>query len=395
MKWEDRLKAQMPQNRLASVGMMCTYCDLGPCVINPFDQEPQVGACGIDAENMNYVNLGMKVIKGLNSYKIVENLPMSLDNMLGHSHAAGITAQDLIQASKSILKSSEEQVAQWHSEQRKPHEIEHGVGVLEKDAVNVVVTAYEPEMIKVSRSQKMRKLARDNDARRINLVGALCGGAEASYNHEIPLLGGFHEIEEAADMIDYVYGGGDATKACEKAVENYSKRDKTMFRHFTPKRYSLGHTINKEAINEAQERTLLNGVVALMGCDIGKCQWDIDELVRELAENDFMVINLNCSLRAAEPGTKAREMTKEYGFPSVMNGGCCEPGKVVGLHNLTVLMPGWRSPRLLTTAFAFASENIPVILGTMPFLIPEVRSKLMEAGISVEPDSSKIIDLLR
>ena len=336
----------------------------------------------------------MKVIKGLNSYGIAESLPLSLDKMMGHSHTAGITVKDLVQVSKSILKASEEQVAQWHSEQRTPHEIEHGLGVLEKDSVNLVLTVYDPEMIKVGRSQKMRNLARDAEARRINLVGALCGGAEVSYNHDIPLLGGAYEVEEAADMIDYVYEGEDATKACEKAVENFSRRDKALFRHFTPKRYTVGYDINREAINEAQDRKMINGVVALIGSDTEKCTWDVEELIRELAENDFMVINLSCNLRAAEPGAKARELQKEYGFPSVLNGGCCEPGKVLGLKNLTVLMPGWRNPRLLTAAFAFASEHIPVILGTMPFVIPEVRNQLKDAGISVETDSSKVAELL-
>lgn len=392
MKLEERLKAQMPQNALASAGMMCVYCELGPCSINPFDDEPQVGACGIDAANMNYLNLGLKVIKGLSDYNVVNELTLSLDRMLGH-HAVGITVKDLVKASSSVLKASEEKVNQWQSDQRKPREIEHGVGVLQKDAVNLVITYYSPELVKQARSQKMRNLARDNNAKGINLVGAVCGGTETAYNFGIPLLGGTEQIEEAEDMIDFVYEGGDAVKACEKAVENFTQRDPALFRHFTPKRYTVGHEINKEAINKAVDQGLIRGVVVFMGHETGKSVWDIDELTRELVENEFMVINLSCHLRADESPEKCP--MKEYAIPCVLNGGCCEPGKILGLNNVTVLIPGWKEPRFLTVAFALASEKIPVILGTLPFVIPEVKNQLHAVGITVETDSQKVLELLR
>ncbi len=391
MKWEERLEAQMPQNKLAQAGMMCVYCDLGPCVINPFDEQPQVGACGIDAAGMNYVNLGMTVVKGLSDYQATDSLSLSLDRMVGPHHTAGISVQNILGASSKILGGSKNLVESWGSEQRKLREIEHGIGVLERDSVNIVETVYEPELVKQSRSQAMRNLARENNALGINLVGALCGGAEVSYNFGIPLLGCAEEIEEAQDMIDYVYEGGDAAEACKKAVENFSKRDRAAFRHFTPKRFTVGHDIDEEKINEAVDRGILKGVVALFGCESGKSTWKVDELIEELYQHDFMVINLGCHLRG-EQGKST--FSAEYGIPSVLNAGCCEPGKVLGLKKLTVLMPRWRDPRMLTQAFAFASCKIPVILGVLPFVIPRVRSELMDAGIKVEVDSSKILELL-
>jgi hydroxylamine reductase (hybrid-cluster protein) len=396
MKLEERLKAQMPQNELASAGMLCTYCDLGPCAINPFDDEPQVGACGIDAENMNYLNLGLKVIKGLHDYGIAGDVPLDLGKMLGYSHAAGVTIEDLVKASNPLLQASEQKVAEWQSEQRKPREIEHGIGVLEKDAVNIVITLNSPEMMKTARSQKMRNLARDKDATGINLVGALCGGAEVSYNYGIPLLGCTHEVEEAADMIDYVYDGGDPTEACEKAVENFSHRDKAAFRRFTPTRFTFGYDIKTDAINEAVKKGIVNGVVVIMGCKSGKSTWNMDDLVQELIDKKYMVINLSCSLRG-EPEPEECEMMMEYKIPCVLNAGCCEPGKVKGLdlNNVTVVIPGWRDPRTLTAAFAFASEGVPVIVGTVPFVVPQVLNNLSAAGIKVESDSSKIADLVR
>ena len=303
MKLEERLKAQMPQNALASAGMVCAYCELGPCSINPFDDEPRAGACGIDAENMNYVNLGLKVMKGLTDYNTVHGLSLSLDKMLQH-HTAGITVADLVTAAGGILKASQEKVHQWQSDQRAPREIEFGMGVLQKDAVNIVITKYSPEMVKQARSQKLRKLARDNNAQGINLVGALCGGAETAYNFGIPLLGGTQQLEEAKDMIDYVYEGGDVEKACETAVNNFTQRDPALFRHFTPKRFSTGHEIKVKAINEAVDKGLIKGVVVVMGHETQKSRWDIDGLIRELVEEQFMVINLSCHLRADETPEK-------------------------------------------------------------------------------------------
>ncbi|MBU7031590.1 MAG: hypothetical protein HXS53_03590 [Theionarchaea archaeon] len=395
MKCEERLRAQMPQNKLASAGMMCTYCDLGPCVINPFDDEPRVGACGIDAQNMNMVNLTQNVVKGLHDYSLAGNISLSLDTMNGPSHTTGITIPSLLEASRPLLKASEERVSMWHVDERNPREIDCGVGVFNQDSVNIVLTTYEPEMIKISKSQKMRKLAKDNGAQKINLVGALCGGTEAAYNFGIPLLGGTVQMEEAHENIDYIFDGGDYARACEQAVENFSSRDKALFKHVTPERFTVGYPIDKVAINAAVEKGIIQGVVTLISCPSGKSTWDTSELVQVLSENDFLVINLSCDLKDGEPGTKSSSLLTDYGIPVVLNGGCCEPGKILGLNKLTVLMPSWRDPRLLTSAFAIASEGIPVILGTMPFITPQVRNQLAEAGITIEADSSQIVDLLR
>jgi hypothetical protein len=79
----------------------------------------------------------------------------------------------------------------------------------------------------------------------------------------------------------------------------------------------------------------------------------------------------------------------------VINAGCCEPGKLLGIKALTVLMPRWKDPRMLIAAFALASQTIPVIMGTMPFVTPSVRNQLAEAGIQVERDTTKVVELLR
>jgi hypothetical protein len=196
-------------------------------------------------------------------------------------------------------------------------------------------------------------------------------------------------------MIDYMYNGGDCVQACEQAVNNFTSRDKAAFKSTTPNRFEVGHPIHKDAINAALEKKIINGVVGLIGCHRGKCTWNTGELVQTLVENDFLVINLSYDLKKAEPTSTSSALRTDYGIPMVLNGGCCEPGKLLGLHSLTVLMPTWRDARLLTAAFAFAAEDIPLILGTMPFVIPSVRNQLAEAGIVIETDSSQIVDLLR
>ncbi|MBU6996783.1 MAG: hypothetical protein HXS41_14945 [Theionarchaea archaeon] len=392
MKIMDRLQAQMPQNELASAGMMCTYCDLGPCIINPFDEEPHAGACGIDAESMNMVNLGLHVLKGLTDYGVGTSLPLSLDRMI-YTHGAGITVEDLVKASASILEPSQTLVNQWHSDQKKPRDIEVGMGVLQKDAVNLVTTVYAPDMIKQARSQKMRDLARERTARGINLVGALCEGAEAASTFGIPFLGGIDVLEEAGDMIDYVYQGGDVTAACETAIENFSKRDQASFRKVTPRRVAVGYPVDSDALTRAVDSGLITGVVAIMGCASGKSTWDLDAIAHQLVSQKFMVLNLTCDL-LEHPDHQCTLMS-EFQFPCVINAGCCEPAKLLGMKALTVLMPRWRDPRMLTAAFALASQDIPVVLGTMPFVTPSVRNQLADVGIRVEKDSAKVVDVLR
>jgi hydroxylamine reductase (hybrid-cluster protein) len=392
MKTMDRLQAQMPQNELASAGMMCTYCDLGPCIINPFDEEPHEGACGIDAENMNLVNLGLHVLKGLTDYGVGISLPVSLDRMI-HTHEAGVTIQELVKASGSILEPSQTLVNQWHSDQKKPRDIEYGMGVLQKDAVNIVTTAYSPDMIKQARSQKMRDLAREHAAKGINLVGALCEGAEAASNFGIPFLGGTDLLEEAEPMIDYVYQGGDVAAACETAVENFSKRDQASFRKVTAHRAAVWYSVDSEALTRAVDSGLITGVVAIMGCASGKSTWNLHDIVHQLISQKFMVLNLTCDL--LEHPDHECALINEFQFPCVINAGCCEPGKLLGIKALTVLMPRWKDPRMLTAAFALASQTIPVIMGTMPFVTPSVRNQLAEAGIQVERDTTKVVELLR
>ena len=49
--WE-RLKAQEPQCGFGQLGLCCRHCNMGPCNINPFGDEPKLGVCGVDADTI-------------------------------------------------------------------------------------------------------------------------------------------------------------------------------------------------------------------------------------------------------------------------------------------------------------------------------------------------------
>jgi len=49
--WE-RLKTQEPQCGFGQLGLCCRHCNMGPCNINPFGDEPKLGVCGVDADTI-------------------------------------------------------------------------------------------------------------------------------------------------------------------------------------------------------------------------------------------------------------------------------------------------------------------------------------------------------
>ncbi|RLG12561.1 carbon-monoxide dehydrogenase catalytic subunit [Candidatus Pacearchaeota archaeon] len=53
----DRLELQQPQCGYGELGLCCTNCNLGPCRINPFGEEPQKGVCGATADTIVARNL--------------------------------------------------------------------------------------------------------------------------------------------------------------------------------------------------------------------------------------------------------------------------------------------------------------------------------------------------
>lgn len=60
----DRLEKQEPQCGFGLLGICCRNCNMGPCRINPFGDEPQKGVCGATADIIVARNLGRMIAAG-------------------------------------------------------------------------------------------------------------------------------------------------------------------------------------------------------------------------------------------------------------------------------------------------------------------------------------------
>lgn len=83
----------------------------------------------------------------------------------------------------------------------KVREVPCGLGVLDKDFVNVSLQGHIPivaeEVLKASRNPEFRKAAREAGAKGIKLVGSTCTGHEIASRHGTPLANGFLKQESA------------------------------------------------------------------------------------------------------------------------------------------------------------------------------------------------------
>lgn len=64
----DRLKKMMPQCGFGVLGICCSLCNMGPCSIDPFNEEKSTGVCGADADLIVARNLARKVAAGASAH---------------------------------------------------------------------------------------------------------------------------------------------------------------------------------------------------------------------------------------------------------------------------------------------------------------------------------------
>ena len=60
----DRYQAMLPQCGYGQLGICCQNCDMGPCRVDPFGNEPQVGVCGATGDVIAARNLAKKAAVG-------------------------------------------------------------------------------------------------------------------------------------------------------------------------------------------------------------------------------------------------------------------------------------------------------------------------------------------
>ncbi len=60
----DRLKKMTPQCGFGTLGICCSICNMGPCNIDPFEEDKKKGVCGADIDLIAARNLARKVAAG-------------------------------------------------------------------------------------------------------------------------------------------------------------------------------------------------------------------------------------------------------------------------------------------------------------------------------------------
>jgi len=81
----DRFEQQEPQCGFGKLGICCRNCSMGPCRIDPFSQEPQVGICGANADTIAARNLLRMIASGAAAHSdhgrdIAHTFKMAVEN---------------------------------------------------------------------------------------------------------------------------------------------------------------------------------------------------------------------------------------------------------------------------------------------------------------------------
>ncbi|MGB2820163.1 MAG: anaerobic carbon-monoxide dehydrogenase catalytic subunit, partial [Phycisphaerae bacterium] len=237
------------------------------------------------------------------------------------------------------------------------------LGVLEADAVNIIVHGHEPTLsemiVAAAQDKELIELAKSKGASGINLGGICCTANEILMRHGIPLAGNFlqQELAVATGVVDamvvdvqcifpslgklterfhtkfistspkakFPYAEHiefEEDKAMEiarrivrTAVENYENRDKTCLhapRQSTPLVAGftaenvfnmLGGTYRSgyRPLNDGVMAGRLRGVAGVVGCNNPKHRHDSGhvEMIKELLANDVLVGVTGCSAVAA------------------------------------------------------------------------------------------------
>jgi len=81
----NRFQQQQPQCGFGKLGLCCRNCSMGPCRIDPFSEEPQVGICGANADTIAARNLLRMIASGAAAHSdhgrdIAHTFKMAVEN---------------------------------------------------------------------------------------------------------------------------------------------------------------------------------------------------------------------------------------------------------------------------------------------------------------------------
>jgi len=233
------------------------------------------------------------------------------------------------------------------------------LGVLKKDAVNVVVHGHEPilseMLVAASQDPELQQLARQKGATGINLAGICCTANEILMRHGIPIAGNFlqQELALATGAVDAMIVDVQcimpalsslaqcfhtkliatspkakfpntefiefreeralevAKEIIRRAIENFSHRDPRrvqiptesmdLIAGFTSEsvfRFLGGrYRATYRPLNDAVIDGRLRGAVGIVGCNNPNTphDWGHIELTKELLKNDVLIVASGCS----------------------------------------------------------------------------------------------------
>ena len=260
----------------------------------------------------------------------------------------------------------------------RPHPIRSQVnlGVLKKEAVNLIVHGHEPTLsdmiVAAAQDPEMIKLAREKGASGINLAGICCTANEILMRHGIPIAGNFlqQELAVATGAVDAMvvdvqcimpalgalcgcfhtkfistspkakFPGAQhiefhedrameiARQIVRTAIENFPNRKSEpiipdvrdgMVAGFTPENIYefLGgrYRASYRPLNEAIINGRLRGVAAIVGCNNPRHCHDFGhvEMTKELLRHDVIILTTGCAAIAdAKAGLLSPESAEEF-----------------------------------------------------------------------------------
>ena len=342
---------------------------------------------------------------------------------------------------------------------------EVNMGVLKEDHVNIIVHGHEPNMFEsilvAVNDPFFIDTAKEKGAVGINLVGMCCSGAEMMSRHGIPHAGNFSSTEEviitgAVDAmvvdIQCIKQGLAAVAKCydthlittnprchiegathiefdehdprkctneviTKAIARYSTRKKPVeipqikatgvqgFSHEYVE-YMLGGTFRGSytPLNDNIINGRIRGVAGVVGCTNPRVKQDYVhiELVKELIENDVLVLQTGCSQialakagylipeAACLAGSGLAEVCETVGIPPVLGLGSCvdntriliaasamvkEGGLGNSLADLPVAgaAPEWMSEKAIAIGQYFVASGIFTVFGVDFPIVKETK----------------------
>ncbi len=381
-KIKNSLNDQTPRQEEATYGLLCDSCDMGPCKFNISDRSNSV-PCGITPDEMALKNLAEKIIEGLGEYKSsTRHLTTTYSISTLIEKAANIIPPSISYTSKmeSLL-----------SKNRETKKVPFGLGGLREDAINVCAIATPQriyDLVIAAKNSGLCKKALEAGSTGINIVSLGYPGAEVTYQLGVPCIGNYLVLDDALQTgcIDSIFSGGNTTESILAAIKSFEGRKDNIVQLPKETLHKTGMNIESAAINEAYKTGSIQGAVVIFGASSPTCTWDMQSIVDDLTAKDFLVFVTGAHMYK---GNKNIVMDS-----SVLHIGFCEVGKIynMGLNfKPTILVPGWKNAKILTSSLAMAHENYRVIMGLDIPVTRTIKKELASNGFIVEKDGGMVM----